>query len=256
MSSTSKRDNVALLLSIITLSALAWAYLIHLAADRATMTASSKTMSMVMPALHTWGLPDFLAMFAMWSVMMVAMMLPSATPMILLFEKLNQKRASQGRPTNPMAFFIGGYLLIWVGFSVFATLLNWGLHAGGNMTSMMGRTTPVIAGVSLVAAGVFQWTPLKYACLSHCRSPLGFLMSHWHEGRAGAVRMGLHHGLYCLGCCWLLMVLLFVLGVMNLLWIVALSLLVLAEKVVPAGRILVRISGLLMITWGAWLFVN
>ena len=184
---------------------------------------------------------------------MVAMMLPSATPMILLYEQINRKRKSHGNTRNHIALFIGGYLLVWIGFSVLATLMNWALHSAGLLNSMMGRVTPGVAGIVLLAAGIYQWTTLKYACLTHCRSPIGFLMSHWHEGRWGAVRMGAEHGLYCLGCCWLLMVLLFVLGVMNLLWIAVLTVFVFAEKVVPRGHLLGRIAGLLMIGWGGWL---
>jgi len=233
--------------------ALAWAYLVYLAGDMSAMTPGMAAMNMAVPAYQIWGLSDFTAMFAMWSVMMVAMMLHSATPMILLYAKINRNRMLQGRTGEPVGLFIGGYLLVWIGFSVFPTLLNWGLHLGGNLTSMMGRATPVMAGITLLAAGLFQWTPLKYACLNHCRSPIGFLMAHWREGRVGAFRMGTQHGLYCLGCCWLLMALLFVPGVMNLLWIAALTLFVLAEKVAPAGHRLGRIAGLFMIAWGGWL---
>ncbi len=210
-------------------------------------------MSMAMPTGHSWSLLDFITMFAMWSVMMVAMMLPSATPLILLHGKINQKRQSQGRAKQPAAFLIGGYLLVWIGFSVLATLLNWGLHTGGLLTSMMGRVTPFLAGVTLLLAGIYQWTPLKNACLAHCRSPMEFLMAHWRKGRWGGVQMGFHHGLYCLGCCWLIMALLFVLGVMNLVWIAVLTTFVLAEKVVPQGHLLGRIAGLAMFAWGGWL---
>lgn len=250
---TAIRDRALVALSIVTMCALAWAYLIYLAAGMPSMASGTVAMRMAISSDHNWALPDFAAMLLMWSVMMIAMMLPSATPMILLYEKINRKRESQGRAREPIALFIGGYLLVWVGFSVLATILNWALHTGGSLTTMMGRGTPVIAGVALLGAGIYQWTPLKYACLTHCRSPVGFLMAHWREGRWGTVRMGLHHGLYCLGCCWLLMALLFVLGVMNLLWIAALTVFVLAEKVVPRGHLLSRISGLFMITWGGWL---
>jgi len=244
---------VRVVLSIISMCVLAWAYLIHLAATTPPMTSGATAMSLAMPSSHAWGLPDFTAMFVMWSVMMVAMMLPSATPVILLYAKINRNRELHGRTRNSVGLFIGGYLLVWIGFSIFATLLNWGLHLGGYLTSMMGRATPVVAGVALLGAGLFQFSPLKYACLTNCRSPVGFLLAHWREGWAGTARMGIHHGLYCLGCCWLLMVLLFVLGVMNLLWIAALTMFVLAEKVVPAGHLLGRIAGLFMIAWGAWL---
>ena len=256
MTWTPIRDRALVALSILTLCALAWVYLIYLVSEMPPMASGTVSMSMAMPAGHAWGVPDFAAMFVMWSVMMVAMMLPSATPMIVLYEKVNRKRESRGKTRNPIALFIGGYLLIWIGFSVLATLMNWALHSGGLLSSMMGQVTPVVAGISLRAGGTYQWTTLKYACLTHCRSPVGFLMAHWHEGRWGAARMGAHHGLFCLGCCWLLMVLLFVLGVMNLLWIAVLTVFVLAEKVVPRGHLLGRIAGLLMIGWGGWLIFS
>lgn len=253
MTWTPFRDRALVALSILAMCALAWVYLIYLVSEMPRMASATAVTSMAMPSEHAWALLDFTAMFVMWSVMMVAMMLPSATPMVLLYERISRKRESQGKTRNPIALFIGGYLLIWTGFSVLATLMNWALHAGGLLNSMMGRVTPGVAGVSLLAAGIYQWTTLKYACLNHCRSPVGFLMSNWNEGRWGAVRMGAHHGLYCLGCCWLLMVLLFVLGVMNLLWIAALTVFVLAEKMVPKGHLLGRVAGLLMIVWGGWL---
>ena len=243
-------------LSIITMCALAWAYLIYLVSEMPTMVFVALSMNMGMPANHTWAWVDFIAMFVMWSVMMVAMMLPSATPMILLYEKINQKRESERKRRNSVALFIGGYLLVWIGFSVLATLANWVLHSGGLLSFMMGQVTSIVAGVSLIAAGVYQWTRLKYACLAHCRSPVAFLMAHWNNGRLGAVRMGAHHGLYCLGCCWLLMALIFVLGVMNLVWIAALTIFVLAEKIVPKGHLLGRTAGLLMIGWGGWLLYS
>jgi predicted metal-binding membrane protein len=253
MTWTPFRDRALVALSILTMCALAWTYLIYLVSETPPMASATAVMSMAKPSGHAWELLDFTAMFVMWSVMMIAMMLPSATPMILLYERINRKRESQGETRNPVALFIGGYLLVWIGFSVLATLMNWALHSRGLLNSMMGQVTPGVAGISLLAAGTYQWTTLKYTCLTHCRSPVGFLMSHWHDGQWGAVRMGAHHGLYCLGCCWLLMVLLFVLGVMNLLWIAVLTVFVLAEKVVPRGHLLGRIAGLLMIGWGGWL---
>jgi len=253
MTWTPIRDRTLVALSILMMCALAWAYLIYLVSKMSPMVSATVSMSLAMPADHAWELPDFIAMFVMWSVMMVAMMLPSATPMILLYEKINKKRESQGKTRNPIKLFVGGYLLIWIGFSVLATLINWALHSAGLLSSMMGRVTPVVAGISLLAAGAYQWSTLKYACLTHCRSPIGFMMTYWREGQWGAARMGAHHGLYCLGCCWLLMALLFVLGVMNLLWIAALAVFVLAEKVVPRGHLLGRIAGLAMIAWGGWL---
>ncbi len=237
-----------LIASIALLCVLAWGYLVHLAAG-----LPGAASAMAMPAPAPWTAAEFVAMLVMWAVMMVAMMLPSATPMILLHARVNRQRAAQGRPAQPAWPFVGGYLLVWAGFSLIATLANWGLHAGGLMTSMMGRTVPAVAGAALIAAGVFQWTPLKDVCLTHCRSPITFLAHAWREGRGGALVMGLHHGAYCLGCCWLLMALLFVLGVMNLAWIAVLTVFVLLEKVVPRGRLLGRAAGVGLLAWGGTL---
>lgn len=233
------------------LIALAWAYTIRLAWDTSPM-AGAVTMPNIMP----WSAADFGFMFAMWAVMMVAMMLPSATPMILLFDRVRAKRAIDGRPYVPTMAFVGGYLLTWIGFSLIATILNWGLHLGGALSSMMGRTSPILGGMLLIGAGIFQWTSLKRACLEHCRSPIGFLMAHWREGLIGTARMGLHHGTYCLGCCWMLMLLLFVLGVMNLPWVAALTVAVLAEKVLPRGEGVSRFFGVVFAVWGCWLIAT
>ncbi len=145
---------------------------------------------------------------------------------------------------------MAGYLVVWVVFSLAATLLNGLLHGSGLLTSVMGRATPLVAGGLLIAAGFFQWTPLKHACLEHCRSPIGFLMANWQDGHAGALRMGVHHGMYCVGYCWLLMALLFVLGVMNIAWIAGLAAFVLLEKTVPQGVILSRVTGIVLVFWG------
>ena len=238
---------------IIALSVLSWAYLLYLASNMAAMKSGSMAMDMMMPASHAWTLPDFEAMFVMWSVMMVAMMLPSASPMILLFEKISEGRATQSAPRPSSVEFMAGYLLIWTGFSLLATLLNWALHSAGVLDSMMGKATPVVAGATLLVAGIYQWTPLKNACLAQCRSPVQFLLAHWSDRRFGAVQMGAQHGLFCLGCCWFLMLLLFALGVMNLLWIAVLTVIVLAEKILPAGDKIARFTGLLLFLWGSWI---
>ena len=245
-----RRDRAVVLTSIIVLIVLAWIYTSNLAGNAAQMSDL-----MAMPNLGRWGMAEFTFMFIMWATMMVAMMLPSTTPMILLFSRICEKRKFEQRPFAPTMTFVGGYLFVWIGFSLAATALNWLLHAGGQLTSMMGHTPPLVGGVILVAAGVFQWTPLKAVCLKHCRSPIGFLMAHWREGTVDAMRMGFHHGAYCLGCCWMLMVLLFVLGVMNLPWVAVLTIVVLAEKVLPGGMWLSRILGGLLVMWGGWLIV-
>ncbi len=250
------RNGSIALSGVVVLSALAWAYVVHLASAVDVMGSDSPVMSAMQTAPMPWGLTDFTMMFAMWSVMMVAMMLPSATPMILLFTKVGSTREADGGPRASSGLFMLGYLLTWTGFSVLATTLNWGLHVGGQLTSLMGRVTPIGGGIVLISAGLFQWSPWKYACLDHCRSPIAFLTTQWRAGALGSLRMGLHHGGYCLGCCWLLMVLLFVLGVMNLVWIAVLTSFVLLEKIVPRGYLLGRAAGFGMIAWGGWLMTQ
>jgi predicted metal-binding membrane protein len=243
-----KRDRTVLLGAMIVLAALAWAYTLHLAGQHASMAGA-----MTMPAMMQWSPTDIVFMLVMWAVMMFAMMLPSVTPTVMIFGRVREKREAAGRPFARTGAFVAGYLLAWVGFSLLATAANWWLHTHGSMSSMMGKVAPLTGGVLLIAAGTYQWTPLKKACLEHCRSPMSFLMQHWREGTSGAILMGLHHGAYCLGCCWLLMVLLFVLGVMNLPWVAVLSIVVLAEKTLPFGETLSRGAGVLLIAWGAWL---
>ncbi len=250
-----KRDRVVVVSAIAVLTTLAWVYTVRIAASMGSMELDSMVATMAMPSTRSWSPDDVVFMFGMWVVMMVAMMLPSATPMILLFTRVMQKREVEGRPFVPTALFVVGYLLVWVGFSALATLANWGLHRVDLLSSMMGRTPPLISGVVLVLGGAFQWTPLKQACLNHCRSPMTFLTAHWHDGRAGTLLMGLHHGLFCVGCCWLLMALLFVLGIMNLPWIAAITVFVLLEKVLPSGQLVSRISGGALAAWGITLIV-
>ncbi|MGI9374162.1 MAG: DUF2182 domain-containing protein [Hyphomicrobiales bacterium] len=249
-SDVANRDRILVVVALIVLASLAWAYTVYLGLK---MPAMAPGNSMSMPMMKAWSAPDFIFMFVMWAVMMFAMMLPSVTPTVMIFENVRAKREQSGRSFVPTGCFVAGYLLAWVGFSLVATALNWWLHTEGSLTSMMGRLAPATGGILLIFAGLFQWTRLKDACLEHCRSPMGFLMTHWHEGALGALRMGLHHGAYCLGCCWMLMVLLFVLGVMNLPWVAILTIIVLAEKIVPHGRHLSRALGLGLIAWGTWL---
>ena len=153
------------------------------------------------------------------------------------------QRREREDPVVPTAVFLLGYLLVWTGFSALATLAQWGLHSAALLSPMMVSTSSVMGGVLLLAAGIFQWTPLKNACLIHCRSPLAFLMSEWRDGKRGALLMGVKHGSYCVGCCWILMALLFVAGVMNLLWVASITAFVLIEKVVPRGELVGHVAG-------------
>jgi predicted metal-binding membrane protein len=205
-----------------------------------------------MPQRSAWGAAEFLSTLAMWTVMMTAMMLPSAAPMILLFSKVQRKRRADQSPHVPTGIFVGGYLAVWALFSGGATLAQGGLHAATLLSDSMALASPMSGGIVLMAAGAFQWTPLKDACMTRCASPLSFIMTQWREGAAGALRMGLSHGLYCLGCCGLLMAILFVTGVMNPAWVAGVASFVLLEKALPGHRWPSRLGGVLLLVWGAW----
>lgn len=246
-----KRDRALVLAGLVAISMLAWTYLVYLAWQ---MPRMEMAMDMAMPHLQAWGAVDFILMFAMWSVMMIAMMVPSASPMILTYAAVNRRRREKKETFVSTGTFLLGYLLVWMGFSAVATLAQWGLHTAALLSPMMVSTSPVFGGVLLVAAGIFQWTPLKYTCLTRCRSPLGFFMTEWRDGSWGALRMGLRHGVDCVGCCWVLMALLFVAGVMNLLWIAAIAAFVLIEKVFPHGEVVGRVAGGVLALAGFILF--
>lgn len=246
-----ERRVVALGLALVT--GLSWLYLLHLASATGGMAGMGEAALAARTA--AWSAFDFVLMFVMWAVMMVAMMLPGAAPMILLFAAINRERRKKGDSYVPTGLFAAGYIAAWTGFSLAATALQWALQAAGLLSPMMASTSAALGAAVLVAAGLYQWMPVKDACLRHCQSPLGFIMSHWREGPAGAFRMGLHHGAYCVGCCWVLMALLFVGGVMNLLWIAGLALFVLAEKLLPSTLWVPRTAGAVLIAWGGWVLV-
>ena len=242
-----RRDRIIVLSSLAVIIALSWAYVSSLASDMQNMGVATE---IAMPQMQAWGVTDFALTFVMWVVMMVAMMTPSAAPMILMFAGVNRRRQKQQVPYVPTSVFLLGYLVVWAAFSVLATAAQWGLHAVSLLSPMMVSTSPVLGGILLLIAGIYQWTPLKHACLSKCRSPLGFVLNEWREGRWGAFLMGLKHGSYCTGCCWSLMALLFIAGVMNLLWVAAIAGFILLEKVAPAGHRMGRAAGVLMVAGG------
>jgi predicted metal-binding membrane protein len=244
-----RRDRAIVLIALVTLTGLSWVYLFY---DARRMTAG--ICEMCMPLAHAWTLHEILIVFVMWAIMMIGMMTPSVTPAVLLFAGLNRQRRIAGRPVVSTFAFLGGYLLIWMIFSLVATLLQAWLHHAALLSPAMVSRSPALGGGLLIAAGIFQWLPIKNVCLRHCRSPLDLFIAHWREGATGAVRMGFDHGLQCAGCCWLLMALLFVAGVMNLLWVLGITLFVLVEKVTPTIWIS-RIAGLAMAGWGVWMFV-
>ena len=248
--STSRAQTAAILGSIAALTILAWTYLIHLERQMSAALADDRMMAeMGMAVLEgPWTTADVLFTFGMWAVMMVGMMAPSAAPVVLLAARAGSTRA--GAVSFLPVFFGAGYLLVWVGFSAIAALTQWALHDAALLLPMMTVASPRVAGAILVGAGLYQLTPMKHACLTHCRSPLDFLMAHWRSGRAGAFRLGAHHGAYCLGCCWTLMAVLFVVGVMNLMWVAVIAALVLLEKTAQTAVSVSRIVGATMIIVG------
>jgi len=247
---TFRRDHIIVIAGLVFITVLAWIYIVRFAA---TMTGVGE---MSMPMMQAWTNQDFFINFLMWAVMMVGMMTPSASPMILLFARVNRQRQSDATPLPTTLVFLLGYLIVWSLFSLGATLIQWGLHSAALLSPEMIRVTPKLGGIFLIAAGIYQFTPLKFACLANCRTPLSFLMTEWQDGTRGALIMGLQHGIYCIGCCWLLMALLFVAGVMNLLWVALIAGYVLAEKVLPAGQWISRVMGIFAVGWGIWLLIR
>lgn len=254
MLSALNRERLPLIAGITALVVLSWLYLIDMAVNMAAMPMEDMPMAemsmehMSMPM--AWGLLELTLLFAMWAVMMVAMMLPSATPMILTFFTVNRRRQSANRQTVPTYVFVAGYLVVWSAYSLAATALQWFFHNQALLSPTMVINGANLSGLVLVIAGIFQLTPLKHACLQHCRSPLTFLMSEWRDGYRGAFVMGLRHGSYCVGCCWALMLLLFVAGVMNLLAVALIAVFVLLEKLLPRGELVASATGLILIIVG------
>jgi predicted metal-binding membrane protein len=240
------RSRAVTALALAALILLAWAWLL----GGAGMRIAAMPME-GMPAM-AWDAGQWLLVASMWWVMMVAMMLPSAAPVILLYGRVNRHHGQ----APPTAVFLAAYFAAWLGFSLLATALQYALEQAGLMSAMaMVSRRPWLSGGLLVAAGLYQWSPLKDACLAKCRTPTNFLTRYYRPGRAGAWRLGLLHGAYCVGCCWLLKALLFVGGVMNLAWIAALTLFVAAEKLLPGGQWISRISGALLIGWGSFVLL-
>jgi len=235
--------------ALVVVIAAAWAYLWLGAGVGIKMMDVGGRQMMAMPP--AWSGPYAALIFGMWVVMMMAMMLPSAAPTILLVTALAWDRLGNSNlvPFTAM-LFASGYLLVWCAFSLAATLLQRGLGEAGLLSDTMALGSAILASTVLIAAGVYQWTPLKDACLRHCRSPTQFLVRHWRRGAAGTFWTGVRHGLFCLGCCWMLMALLFVGGMMSIAWIGAIALFVLLEKTVPWGDRMSRLGGVLLFVWG------
>ncbi len=245
------RERWVILAGLAGVSALAWVYTVYLV----SRTSDMAMMEPAMPQMGAWGGPDLALTFAMWAVMMVAMMLPSVAPAALLFTAIQRGNHEPRVVRTRTAAFLLGYLAIWTAFAGLATAAQWGLHATALFPSLLGAG-PVLGGILLAGAGLFQWTSIKHACLARCRSPQGFFITQWRDGLRGAWQMGLRHGLYCAGCCWLLMSLLLLTGAMNLLWMAMLTAFILVEKVAPGGEWVSRAGGLVLIGVGLWMAVG
>jgi predicted metal-binding membrane protein len=262
-----RRDRMITLAGLLILCALAWLYLVK----GAGLGMSARQMTTLaffphqqaqdgMPAMHmdagrsAWGLTTWALMIGMWWIMMIAMMTPSAAPAILLYARVHRTAVAREQfrdEVAPIGAFATGYLSVWLGFAVGAAALHWALESRGLVsTMMMGSRSRWLSGAVLITAGLYQLTPLKNVCLAQCRAPAAFLARHWRPHASGALQLGAIHGAYCVGCCWMLMALLFVGGVMNLIWIAALTTLVLIEKVLPRGLWIGRSAGVALAGWG------
>jgi predicted metal-binding membrane protein len=251
LESALRYDRTPAIVLLILLPVISWIWIIVMARDMyGPMTGPSAWMM-----TPTWDGPHLLLLWAMWAVMMAGMMLPSASPLLLLYG-LAARRSSPQTSARLVYALAAGYLTIWAAFSLGATALQRILAALLLLSPMMEATSPAVGGTLLLAAGAYQMTPLKLACLRACQSPFGFLMSRWRPGWSGAFRMGVEHGAYCVGCCWALMLLLFAGGVMNLIVIAALTAFVAFEKLVPLGVHGARVSGALLITAGIWMLAR
>ncbi len=256
-----RSEQIIIVLGLAIITALAWYYL-FIGAGTGMSTIAMTTWRFPPPRpdmmmAGSWSASYWFTLLLMWWVMMIAMMVPSAAPMMLLYARVFRHGQARGQLRGaivPTAFFAGGYLACWLGFSALATALQFAMERLGHIDGMMMWSTNrwLTAGL-LLAAGLYQLSPFKSVCLQHCRSPADFLSRHWLPGRFGAFRLGLVHGAYCLGCCWALMLLLFAAGIMNLVWIAGLAILVLMEKLAPFGANLAPLTAVLLV--GAGLYV-
>jgi len=259
-----RRDRALVAAALGAIVVLAWGYVLWLAADM-DMGGMDMTglrmipagMGLMAPANAPWGAIEFAFVFVMWAVMMVGMMAPSVAPMILVYARVGRQGRAEGKPLAATGWFAAGYFLTWIGFSLAATLAQWMVERAALLDSRMASASNMLGGVVLIAAGIYQWTPLKDICLAQCQSPLQFLMRHggFRGDWSGCLLLGFRHGAYCVGCCWVLMALLFVGGVMNVLWIALLALLVLLEKLTPFGRWVARSAGAACVAAGAWMLL-
>jgi predicted metal-binding membrane protein len=243
-----KNDRLIIIAGIAVVSLITWTYMAKMFATAGSLTS--------VHAAHAWAMNDLASYFMMWLVMMVAMMLPTAGPMILTFSFISRDRKQKEQPYVTTAIFVAGYFIVSVGYSLLVTLLQWWLHHSALLTPVGASNSNVLSGVLLVAAGIFQWSKIKQACLRFCRNPFNFVMTNWKEGIPGALHMGIKHGLLCAGCCWALMLLMFVGGVMNLIWMILITAIILIEKVAPRGDIFAKVAGVAMAVIGIYFILS
>ncbi|HEY6975710.1 MAG TPA: DUF2182 domain-containing protein [Chitinophagaceae bacterium] len=243
-----KRDRIIIISGLILISLIAWLYIIYL--YRQMFYMNMDALFFAMPMTPVWTITDFILLFLMWFVMMIAMMTPSVAPLILIFALVNRRRKEQQNPFVSTGYLLGGYFFIWAAFSLLATSLQWLLQHISLLSPEMRITSRILGGSVLIAAGIFQFTSLKKTCLSYCQTPVDFIHRNWKEGKTGAMRMGIENGIYCVGCCWILMVLLFVAGIMNLFWVALIALFVLIEKVSAQTRWVSPVAGAALIMYG------
>jgi predicted metal-binding membrane protein len=256
-----RRDRLVVAGALGIIVVLAWAYVLWLANDM-NMGGMDMTgfrmipagIGIMLPASEPWRTIEFAYVFLMWAVMMV----PSAAPMILMYARVGRQRKAEGKPFAATGWFAAGYFLAWTGFSLAATFVQWMIERRALLDSQMASASHVLGGVVLIAAGVYQWTPLKDVCLAQCQTPFQFLMCHggFRSDLQGSLLLGLRHGGYCVGCCWVLMALLFVGWVMNVLWIALIALLVLLEKLTPIGLWIARAAGITCVGAGVWMLLS
>jgi predicted metal-binding membrane protein len=249
-----RRDRLAVLAGLGVVTGSAWVYVI-IESHRMRMSSGMGDHSMSatmhgMLGVHPWTAGEFGLRLVMWAVMMMAMMVPTAVPMTLVYAAVARKAAAQHNPVAPTFVFVAGYVIAWTLFAVGATVAQRAMDQAALLSPMMVSKSTVLGATVLIAAGMYQLTPYKRACLRHCRAPAHFLSRYWRSGTVGALRMGLRLGAYCLGCCWILMALLFLGGVMNLLWIAAIAAFVLLEKTAPFGEAGGSVVGATMVLAG------
>jgi predicted metal-binding membrane protein len=251
------RPRIVLILSLAGMVAIAWGYLVWMAVEMEQVGEAGCYRCALMPGIESSQAAYFAWLVVMWSVMAIAMMLPTAMPMLMLYGRFHRGRHPDESATGPTLHLAAGYILVWVGFGILVSALQWVFERAGVLTPVMGEIrSPTIGGLVLIGAGLFQLSRLKDACLGRCRTPIGFFITQWRDGRRGAMAMGVEHGMVCLGCCWALMLVMFVAGVMNVLWMAGLTVLMLLEKLIPGGERLARAAGVALIAGGLYVLVG